>query len=330
MRQSRGSSRTRPPAAHFGVLLISVALFAVAIPAPQAQPPQQPRPSLGAQPPQQLWPSQLPHLSQQPQFEAAVNRVRVDVIVTDDEGNFVEDLVPQDFRLFEDGVEQQILQTQLVNLDAGFIRDLSAMAAGSSGFSGPGDPGSDPVADAAEESSLEAGDFGAMVYVLDIGQLGYWERRRFARGWAELLEQTESYGFPRAVYMIDYLGYLRELAPLTYDVGLLQGLSTDLLTAVYTESDQDWVFEHPDWQSNVSDASDEGLTEAASRIRSEVQAENTAEFLSAICNSLLGRQGRKALVWVCPGLRISSARGSSRSHSGSVDLRALEAWEEMK
>ncbi len=301
MRQRCSSDRTRPPAQIVGVLLVSTVMFTVAVQAPQAQAPQR------------------------PQFEATVNRVRVDVIVTDDEGNFIEDLVPQDFRLFEDGVEQQVLQAQLVNLDAGFIRDLSALADVSPGLADPEDSGPDPVAGGSEEASPDAGDLGALVYLVDIGKLGYWERRRFARGWAELLDQTHSCSFPRAVYMIDYRGYLRELAPLTYDVDLLQELSADLLTAIYTQSDQDWVFEHPDWQANLSDRRDEDFTGVASRIRSQVQAVNTADFLSAICDSLLGRQGRKALIWVSPGVRLSSP--------GDMDMRdmiAYEAWEELQ
>ena len=298
MRQRRSSDRTRLPARPVGVLLVSILMLTAAVPAPQVRAPQR------------------------PQFEAAVNWVRVDVIVTDDEGKFIEDLVPQEFRLFDDGVEQQILQAQLVNLDAGFIRDLSVLDVSSPGLPNPEDTRTAPVAGTAAETSMEAGDLGAMVYVLDVGRLGYWERRRFVRGWAELLEQTQSYGFPRAVYMIDYLGYLRELAPLTYDVGLLRGLSADLTTAVYTLSDQDWVFEHPDWQANRSDIVGEDATAASSRILSSVGAINTADILSAVCDSLLGRQGRKALVWVSPGVRIS--------FSGGIDLRAYEAWEELQ
>jgi VWFA-related protein len=256
---------------------------------------------------------------QQPQFEAVVNRVRVDVIVTDEQGEFVADLEAKDFRLFEDEVEQQVLQIQLVDLDAGFITDLSLPS--STTIAGETER-ADPDHGATTESSLVVADFGAMVYLLDVGRLGYWERRRFARGWAELLDQTESYGFPRAVYMIDYLGYLRELAPLTRDVEVLRAVSSDFLTAVNTLDDQDWLFEHPDWQTDQSSARDEGGQDAYSRIRSRVVARNTAGFLSAVCNSLLGRRGRKALVWVSQGVALS--RG------GMTDATALEAWETLE
>ena len=46
--------------------------------------------------------------AQQPQFGATVARVRVDVIVTDEDGDFVEDLTAGNFRLFEDGKRQEI------------------------------------------------------------------------------------------------------------------------------------------------------------------------------------------------------------------------------
>lgn len=52
---------------------------------------------------------------QRPTFDASVARVRVDVIVTHD-GRFVDDLRPDEFVLFEDGDEQQILSVQLVDL----------------------------------------------------------------------------------------------------------------------------------------------------------------------------------------------------------------------
>ena len=69
---------------------------------------------------------------QQATFSATVARVRVDVIVTDAAGRFVDDLRPEEFVLYEDGVEQRILSTQVVDLAAGriteFVPDLSRRA----------------------------------------------------------------------------------------------------------------------------------------------------------------------------------------------------------
>jgi len=73
------------------------------------------------------WQGQSP--GQRPQFEANVSRVRVDVIVTDDDGNFVEDLRPEDFVLFEDDEPQPILYVQLVDLGSGRVIALDDDAA---------------------------------------------------------------------------------------------------------------------------------------------------------------------------------------------------------
>ena len=45
---------------------------------------------------------------QQPVFRAGINFVRVDIIVTDDDGNPVTDLTIDDFEIFEDGEPQTI------------------------------------------------------------------------------------------------------------------------------------------------------------------------------------------------------------------------------
>ena len=52
-------------------------------------------------------------------FDAMVSRVRVDVIVTDRDGNFVADLGPDEFTLLEDGRKQKVLNLQLVDLPDG-------------------------------------------------------------------------------------------------------------------------------------------------------------------------------------------------------------------
>ena len=66
----------------------------------------------------------IPQTEQPQMFDAMVSRVRVDVIVTDGDGNFVVDLGPDDFNLFEDGKEQKILNVQRVDLAAGQVHSL--------------------------------------------------------------------------------------------------------------------------------------------------------------------------------------------------------------
>jgi VWFA-related protein len=57
-----------------------------------------------------------------PVFRAGVNFVRVDVIVTDDAGNPVTDLRPEDFEVIEDGEPQAIETFQLIELDGGLMQ----------------------------------------------------------------------------------------------------------------------------------------------------------------------------------------------------------------
>ena len=54
--------------------------------------------------------------SQAPVFRSEINFVRVDAIVTDDDGNPVLDLTADDFEIFEDDVPQQIESFRLVEL----------------------------------------------------------------------------------------------------------------------------------------------------------------------------------------------------------------------
>lgn len=54
---------------------------------------------------------------QQPVFRAGISFVRVDVIVTDRQGNPVTDLQPTDFEVFEEGERQQVETFRLVRVD---------------------------------------------------------------------------------------------------------------------------------------------------------------------------------------------------------------------
>src|SRR5205814_3843132 len=63
--------------------------------------------------------SQDPPAGAQPTFRAGINFVRVDVILTDKNGNPVSDLKQSDFEVLEDGKPQAIEQFRLVSLDGG-------------------------------------------------------------------------------------------------------------------------------------------------------------------------------------------------------------------
>ena len=66
---------------------------------------------------------------QRPVFRGATELVRVDVIVTDEDGRFVDDLQPQDFRIFEDDEEQRLVDVQLVDLRRGVVQRAGGGAA---------------------------------------------------------------------------------------------------------------------------------------------------------------------------------------------------------
>jgi len=104
------------------VLVIGLALTSgvpTAARPPQTQPPpsgQQPPPKPDAKPPAGD-PAQAPPLQkgQAPVFRTGVNVVRVDIIVTDRQGNAVTDLTKSDFEVLEDGKPQAIDLFRLIN-----------------------------------------------------------------------------------------------------------------------------------------------------------------------------------------------------------------------
>jgi VWFA-related protein len=71
---------------------------------------QAPAPSPGTPTPQQ---TPTPTPTQRPTFVSQVDLVTLDVIVRDKRGQFVPDLKPQDFMIFEDGVQQSVADHRL-------------------------------------------------------------------------------------------------------------------------------------------------------------------------------------------------------------------------
>jgi VWFA-related protein len=82
-------------------------VVAAAMPAPAARE-QQPPPA-AQQPPQE---PQRP-----PTFKAGINFVRVDVIVSDKDGNPILDLKPEEFTIEEDGARQKVEQFEVIRID---------------------------------------------------------------------------------------------------------------------------------------------------------------------------------------------------------------------
>jgi VWFA-related protein len=89
------------------VAAVAALLAALAMPLPAQQPPP-------ATPPAQQPPPVDPN---QPAFRAGINAVRVDVIVTDRQGNPVADLKQTDFEVFEDNKPQTVETFRLVKID---------------------------------------------------------------------------------------------------------------------------------------------------------------------------------------------------------------------
>ena len=90
------------------------------------QQPQQPKPQQQQQPqpqPQQQQTAPDP-ATQPPIFRSGINFVRVDVILTDKNGNPVGDLQPGDFDVTEDGKPQKIETFKLIKLDGGRAQSM--------------------------------------------------------------------------------------------------------------------------------------------------------------------------------------------------------------
>ncbi len=227
--------------------------------------------------------------TQRQRFEATVSRVRVDVIVRDDNGNFIDDLSAADFRVFEDGDEQQILGVQMVDLPAGILVDRTRPAAGLPATALVAD--TDPAAGTPSERSS---DFGAMVFLVDFQNLDFRNKLRFTEAWENLIAQTDGLQIPRAVYLIDQVGRLEELAPLTQDPDILLTAAEEVST-----------------RSNVRRSlRDERIEDTGPgdelfrRYRDRDRALYTYELLTQFAEGLSARSGRTALVWVSTGVSL--------------------------
>src|SRR5262252_5123674 len=97
------------------IAALGTALFLLTLPVGHAQqnPPADQTP-VAQQPAQQPPPPT-------PTFRAGVNYVQVDVIVTDKNGNTVNDLKQEDFQVYEQGTLQKVDNFRIIDLDGGLI-----------------------------------------------------------------------------------------------------------------------------------------------------------------------------------------------------------------
>ena len=237
-------------------------------------------------------------------FGATVSRVRVDVIVTDANGNFVGDLSAEDFVVSEDGVRQEILSVQLVDLAAGEVQPLRRD--GSANTDDRNDAGA-PTAASNTPAPSAASELGAVIFLVDGPSLSPQARARFGDAWIELLEQTEALQVPRAAYMVDNVGRLQELAPLGYDLDAMRAAADTVRAAPFMGNSM-----HRKMIEIVGDLSNEfaDLSQLAkAKVRTfEAEERNRAlatyRMLTSFSDALWTRSGRTAVVWVSTGIKL--------------------------
>jgi VWFA-related protein len=244
------------------------------------------------------------------QFGALVSRVRVDVIVTDGGGNFVADLTAEDFAVFEDGEQQEILSVQLVDLPAGSVQTLvgdepaAAVAAAEAGEE------TETAVD--NRPANPANALGAVIFLIDAPSLDQQAKARFGDAWERLLEQTDIPRVPRAAYMFNNYGRIEELAPLGSDLATIRAAADTVRESpFFGNSMRRRMFEIANDLTNSTATRTQDLARqmAAAKARGfEVEERNRAlatyELLTNLADALYTRSGRTAVVWVSTGIKL--------------------------
>ena len=257
---------------------------------------------------------------QQARFEASVSRVRVNVIVTDSEGRFVDDLRAEDFRVYEDGELREVIGVQLVDLVAGEVTSLhnipvtdatrptteapilNIVAPGPR----PGGPG-----DTVTDTDLVAARFGAIVFFIDFIGLDHITKLHFTNQWEKYLRDRETTAVPQAVYLVDQVGVLREIAPLTTDMEVIRAAQETVeatpLTSAYSVA-----------------AGESGARQGA--FMEYDRAIYSYRLLTQFAEALAARPGRTALVWVSRGLDL---KAGLHARGFGPNLRLLQMQDEL-
>ena len=92
------------PAGRVGVALVVPVVLVVLVALPSAQSPAPARPA----------PARPASSQERPTFKVQVDLVTNDVVVRDEKGNFIPDLKPEEFRVYEDGVLQELASMTVV------------------------------------------------------------------------------------------------------------------------------------------------------------------------------------------------------------------------
>ncbi len=241
--------------------------------------------------------------AQQPRFEASVNRVRVNVIVTDTDGRFVEDLSAEDFLVYEDGELREGIDVQLVDLSAGVVTPLSTTLSTGEPPSGrrPVEPGATP--DAPDHDAV-AERFGALVFFIDFTGLDHITKLHFNERWKRYLETKTAITVPTAVYLIDQAGILTEIAPLTTNIDELraaqQSVEATPLTRNYFGSALPSIATPPGGGASAG----AGAITRLDGFKEYDRSYYTFSLLAQFCDALATRAGRTALVWISRGITL--------------------------
>ena len=278
--------------------------------------------------------------AQTPMFRSAVTRVRVDAIVVDKDGSFIDDLKAGDFRVFEDGVEQEILNVQFVSLTKGEVTNVAfdeAIAVAESDVEGNN---SDSQRLAREEQGSvlteptpiqrSPASLGAVVYLVDLPSLDRRNKPRLAKTFEGFFEGEGDLEVPRSVFMIDNRGIVRELAALTTDREVLRNAAAAVSAAGLTRTS---IFSRMEreYQPLMQQAIDAQNSPTAGVLRAadptpipvleivetlerkaerdgeieRMRGERTLQTLLQFTNALSAMEGRTALVWISSGTMIS-------------------------
>jgi VWFA-related protein len=259
---------------------MAAALLLLSTPLPAQQPP----------PTQQTQPAQPPQ-----RFTAAVHNVRVDVVVTDENGGFVADLGPDDFTLFEDGRRQEIVSVQLVDLSAGQIQRL-------------GETGTAGVTVASSAEGEPVSDLGAIIFFIDLPGLYFNNTRNFAEAMGQMLDEVDRVTVPYAIYMVDQVGRLIELQPLTADLEALRRAAGVVRANPPAQSRTNAL--HRGALDN-----DGGALTRIAKFEERTRAIYTYELLRDFVDSLAHRSGRTALVWVSMGVDLAAYETIARPYA---------------
>ncbi len=229
--------------------------------------------------------------AQQPQrFAASVSTVRVDVIVTDDDGQFIDDLRVEDFQLYEDGARQEILDVQLVDLPSRTVRSLEGAPPATGEVVG-------------DRIRPESTDLGAVVMLLDVPGLFLQNKIRYEDALKNVLGRVSKLDLPHAIYLIDAAGKLRRLQSLTTDADALRrAADTAANVPAVQQLYEDLLYEGA---LDVGDRSS-AFTRLA-RAEERRRTIYTYRLLRAFVDSLAHRGGRTALVWVSTGVDMADA-----------------------